>query len=150
MSDNPYRAPTPPAPPAASAPAAPAVAAWSDPSLDAPPPPRRQVEARLVWRGIFTMLGAHALTMLAGLLAGLVFGQRTGSGPMSDGGHAYVFVVVGVFAQFILGIVALVTGIGGIIGKDGGKGSGILIGWVAGVPASLIVGIVITATLANA
>ena len=60
-----------------------------------------------------------------------------------------MFVVVGVFAQFILGIVALVTGVGGIIRKDGGKGSGILIGWVAGIPASLIAGIVITATLAN-
>lgn len=150
MSDNPYRAPTPPAPPAASAPAAPAVAAWADPSLDVPPPPRRQVEARLVWRGVFTMLGAHALTMLVGVLAGLVFGRQTGYGSMSDGGRAYAFVVVGVFAQFILGIVALFTGIGGIIGKDGGKGAGRLIGWVAGIPASLIAGIVITATLANA
>ncbi|GAB4053357.1 hypothetical protein [Catellatospora paridis] len=149
MSDNPYRAPTPPAPPAASAPTAPAGAAWSDPSLDAPPQTRRPVEARLVWRGIFTMLGAHALTMVAGLLAGLVFGQQSDYGPLADGDRAYVFVVVGVFAQFILGIIALVTGIGGIIGRDGGKGSGILIGWVAGIPASLIVGIVITASLAN-
>ncbi|WP_144128012.1 hypothetical protein [Catellatospora sichuanensis] len=150
MSDNPYRAPAPAAPPVASTPAAPAVAAWSDPSLDAPPPYRRPVEARLVWRGIFQMLGAHALTMVLPLFAGLVFGQRTDHGPVADGDPAYVFLLAGFFAQFVLGVVALVAGVGGIIGRDGGKGAGNLIGWVAGIPVSLIVGIVITASLANA
>ncbi|GAA2390763.1 hypothetical protein Cme02nite_14510 [Catellatospora methionotrophica] len=154
MSDNPYRAPAPPAAPvpvqpAAYDPAVPAVAAGSDSSPNAPAQARRPVEAGSVWRGIFTMLGAHALTMVVGLVAGVVFGRESDYGPLADGDQAYVFVVVGVFAQFILGIVALVTGIGGIIRRDGGKGSGLLIGWVAGIPASLIAGIVITASLAN-
>lgn len=153
MSDNPYRAPIPPAPPAPpeeSATAAPAVAAWSHPSLDVPRPVRRPVEARLVWRGIFTMLGAHALTMVVAVVVGLLFGQENDYGPVGEGSAASVFMLVGVFAQFVLGIVALVMGIGGVVGKDGGKGAGILIGWVAGIPVSLIAGIAITVTLANA
>ncbi|MEU8006312.1 hypothetical protein AB0B66_34580 [Catellatospora sp. NPDC049111] len=148
MSDNPYRAPSPPAPPEPPATAAPA-AAWSHPSLDIPPPVRRPVEARLVWRGIFTMLGAHALTMVAGVFAALLFGQPNDYGPGGEGSTESVFMLVGVFAQFILAIVALVMGIGGVVGKDGGKGAGILIGWVAGIPASLIAGIAITITFAN-
>ncbi|MFD0593726.1 hypothetical protein ACFQZ4_15545 [Catellatospora coxensis] len=120
------------------------------PSLDIPPPVRRPVQARLVWRGIFTMLGAHALTMVVGVVAGLLFGQQNDYGPAGEGSDESVFMLVGVFGQFILGIVALVMGIGGVVGKDGGKGAGILIGWVAGIPASLIAGIALTITLANA
>ena len=43
-----------------------------------------------------------------------------------------------------------VAGVGGVIRRDGGKGAGNLIGWVAGIPVSLIVGIIITVSLANA
>lgn len=147
MSDNPYRAPSPPK---QETPAAPDVAAWSHPSLDIAPATKRPVEARLVWRGIFTMLGAHALTMVVGVVAALLFGRQNDYGPGGEGGAESVFMLVGVFGQFVLGIVALVMGIGGVLGKDGGKGAGILIGWVAGIPASLIAGIAITIAFANA
>ncbi|WP_155373280.1 hypothetical protein [Catellatospora vulcania] len=149
MSDNPYRAPAPAGPPVEPAPAKPAVGAWSDPSLDAPPPLRRQIEARLVWRGMFWMLGAHLLVTVLPLAAALAFGQRTDEGPLAEGDAASVFLMAGLCGQFLLGIVALVAGIGGVLAKDGGKGAGILIGWVVGIPASLIAGIVITASLAD-
>jgi hypothetical protein len=144
VSRNPYQAPTPPQP---EPPQTPAVAAWSDPSLDAPPPIRRPIEARQVWRGIFFMLGLHAATVALAFAIALVFGQPSDHGPGADGDPNAIFALGGIFSQFIIGLIALIAGIGGVVARDGGKGAGILIGWVAGIPASLIAGIILSLVL---
>lgn len=116
----------------------------------AAPPSGRSVAARLVWRGVGLGLAGHALTMLLPLLVALAIGVSPGSGRSSTSDALSVFVLGGIVAQLFLFATALVSGVRRIIRRDGGVGAGILIGWAAGIPASLVAGIVICVMLAEA
>ncbi|MEV4412322.1 hypothetical protein [Catellatospora sp. NPDC049609] len=109
----------------------------------------RPVAARLVWRGVGIALAGHVLTMLLPLAAARLFGQSSDYGPAASGDPLSIFVLGGIAGQLLLGVAALVTGIARIVRRDGGVGSGILLGWAAGMPVSLVAGIVICVMLAE-
>lgn len=105
------------------------------------------VQGRLVWRGVGLGLAGHALTMLLGLLVAMMSGGPALFSPDPSEDNVAAFVATGVTAQFVLAIAALVVSISRIVRRDGGVGAGILIGWIIGIPLSLITGLVLSVML---